>query len=48
MHLLLFLAVPLFAQTSCADMARRPNVTAAMQTATHCRVSVTLRPTGRF
>jgi feruloyl esterase len=45
MHLLLFLAVPLFAQTSCADMARRPNVTSAIQTATHCRVSVSLRPT---
>ena len=45
MHLLLFLAVPLFAQTPCADMARLPNVSAAIQTATHCRVSITLRPT---
>src|SRR2546428_7895173 len=44
MHLLFFLAVPLFAQTPCADMARLPNVTAAIQTATHCRVSITLRP----
>src|SRR5947208_10046591 len=44
MHLLLFLAVPLFAQTPCADMARLPNVTAAIQTATYCRVSITLRP----
>src|ERR1051325_3043579 len=44
MGLLLFLAVPLFAQTPCADMARLPNVTAAIQTATHCRVSITLRP----
>src|SRR5438093_5225127 len=44
MHLLLFLAVPLFAQTPCADVARLPNVTAAIQTATHCRVSITLRP----
>src|SRR3954465_11247780 len=44
--LLLFLAVPLFAQTPCADMARLRNVTAAIQSATHCRVSITLRPTG--
>jgi feruloyl esterase len=44
MRLLLFLAVPLFAQTPCADMARLRNVTAAIQTATHCRVSITLRP----
>src|SRR5205807_7883456 len=44
MHLLLFLAVPLFAQAPCADMARLPNVSAAIQTATHCRVSITLRP----
>ncbi|MGH9162841.1 MAG: tannase/feruloyl esterase family alpha/beta hydrolase [Vicinamibacteraceae bacterium] len=44
MRLLLFLAVPLFAQTPCADMARLPDVTAAAQTATHCRVSITLRP----
>lgn len=44
MRLLLFLAVPLFAQTPCADMARLPGVTAAAQTATHCRVSITLRP----
>lgn len=42
--LLFFLAAPLFAQTPCADMARLPNVTAAIQTATHCRVSITLRP----
>jgi feruloyl esterase len=45
MHLLFFLGVQLFAQISCADMARLPNVTAVVQTATHCRVSVTLRPT---
>jgi feruloyl esterase len=44
MCLLPFLALPLFAQTPCADMARLPNVTAAVQTATHCRVSITLRP----
>jgi hypothetical protein len=44
MRLLLFFAVPLFAQTPCADMARLPDVTAAEQTATHCRVSITLRP----
>src|SRR4030088_767811 len=44
MRLLLFLAVPLFAQTPCADMAHLPDVTAAAQTATHCRVSMTLRP----
>ncbi len=45
MRLLLFFAVPLFAQTPCAEMARARNVTAAEQTATYCRVSVTLRPT---
>jgi feruloyl esterase len=44
MRLLLFLAVPLFAQTPCAEMARLRNVTAATQTATYCRVSITLRP----
>ena len=44
MRLLLFLAVPLAAQTPCADMARLPDVTAAAQTATHCRVSITLKP----
>src|SRR5260370_39414965 len=44
MRLLLFLAVPLFAQPPCADIARLPDVTAAAQTATHCRVSITLRP----
>src|ERR1700674_2167785 len=44
MRLLLFLAVPLFAQTSCANMASLRNVTAATQTATYCRVSITLRP----
>ena len=43
--MLLFLAVPLLAQTPCADMLRLPGVTAAEQTATHCRVSITLRPT---
>src|SRR5580692_7011676 len=43
MHMLLFLAVSLVAQTSCADMGRLPNVTAAIQTATYCRVSITLR-----
>src|SRR4029434_4257377 len=36
--------VPLFAQTPCANMARMRDVTAAVQTATHCRVSITLRP----
>src|SRR5262249_34994150 len=41
---LLLLAVPLFAQTPCADMASLGDVTAAAQTATHCRVSITLRP----
>src|SRR5947209_6063136 len=45
MRLLLFLAVPLFAQTPCAEMARVRYVTAATQTATYCRVSSTLRPT---
>jgi hypothetical protein len=44
MRLLLLLAVPLFAGTPCADMARLPDVTAAAQTATPCRVSFTLRP----
>ncbi len=44
MRLLLFLAVPLFAQTPCAEMARLPNVTTATQTATYCLVSITLRP----
>jgi feruloyl esterase len=46
MRLLLFLALvaPMFAQTPCADLARLTNVTGAIQTATHCRVSVTLRP----
>src|SRR5262245_39140345 len=44
MRLPLLLAVPLFAQTPCADMARLPDVTGAEQTATHCRVSITLRP----
>jgi feruloyl esterase len=42
--LLFFLAVPLSAQTPCADMARLPNVSAALETPTHCRVSITLRP----
>jgi feruloyl esterase len=42
--LLFFLAVPLSAQTPCADMARLPNVSAAIETPTHCRVSITLRP----
>src|SRR4051794_25947594 len=45
MRLLLLMAVPLFAQPPCADMARMRDVTAAAQTATHCRVSITLRPT---
>lgn len=40
----LLLAVPLFAQTPCDDMARLPNVTAAAPSAGHCRVSITLRP----
>lgn len=44
MRLLFVLAAPLFAQTPCADMARLRDVTAAEQTATHCRVSITLRP----
>jgi feruloyl esterase len=44
MRLLLLLAVPLFAQTPCAEMARLPNVTTAIQSATYCRVSITLRP----
>lgn len=44
MRLLPLLAVPLFAQTPCADMERLPDVTAVMQTSTHCRVSITLRP----
>ncbi len=44
MRLLLFLTVPFLAQTPCAEMARLRNVTAATQTATHCRVSITLRP----
>src|SRR5664279_3758663 len=44
MRLLLWLAIPLFAQTPCADMARMRNVTAATQTATYCRISITLRP----
>src|SRR5258708_6725650 len=44
MRVLLFLPVPLFAQTPCADMARLPNVTAAIQTATHCQVTITPRP----
>jgi feruloyl esterase len=45
MRLPLLLAVPLFAQTPCAEMARLRNVIAATQTATYCRVSITLRPT---
>ncbi len=44
MRVLLFLAVPLFAQTPCAEMARLRNVTGATQIATYCRISVTLRP----
>lgn len=44
MRLLLFAALPLFAQRPCADMAGLPDVTEAVQTPTHCRVSVTLRP----
>jgi feruloyl esterase len=44
MRLLLLLAAPLFAQTPCADMARAPGVTAVEQTSTHCRISITLRP----
>src|ERR1051325_9542323 len=44
MRLLFLLAVPLFAQTPCAELARMRDVTAALQTATHCRVSLTLRP----
>src|SRR5258707_1530669 len=44
MRVLLFLAIPLFAQTPCAEGPHLRNVTAAIQTATHCRVSITLRP----
>jgi len=44
MRVLVLLAVPLFAQTPRADMGRLPDVTAAVQTATYCRVSITLRP----
>src|SRR5690242_8921767 len=44
MRLIVVLAVPLFAQTRCADMARLPDVTAAVQTPTHCQVSMILRP----
>src|SRR5215204_5303116 len=44
MRLLLLLAVPLFGQTPCAEMGVLTDVTAATQTATHCRVSITLRP----
>lgn len=42
--LLLLVAVPLFGQTPCAIIARLPDVTSATQTATYCRVSITLRP----
>ena len=42
--MLLLLAVPAFAQTPCANMALQGDVSAAEQTATHCRVSITLRP----
>jgi len=42
--LLFFLAAPVFAQTPCAEMVRLPNVTAAIQTASHCQISITLRP----
>src|SRR2546421_10044096 len=44
MPLLLFLAAPLLAQIPCAELARLRNVTAATQTTTYCRVSITLRP----
>lgn len=44
MPLFFILAVSLLAPTSCADMEHLPNVTAAVQTATHCQVSITLRP----
>lgn len=44
MRLLLFAAVPLFAQTPCAEMARLRSVTAAVETDTICRISLTLRP----
>jgi hypothetical protein len=44
MRLLLLLAVPLFAQRPCADMALLRDVTNAAQTTTHCRVSITLGP----
>lgn len=37
-------AIPLFAQTPCTDMAGLREVTSAVQTETHCRVSITLRP----
>lgn len=41
---LCLLALPLLAQTPCADLARQPNVTVAQQTESHCRVTLTLRP----
>ena len=42
--LVVTLSAPLFAQTSCANMASLRNVTAATQTTTYCRVFITLRP----
>ncbi len=42
--LLFLLAAAFHNRTRCADMVLLPNVTAATQTATYCRVSVTLRP----
>jgi feruloyl esterase len=44
MRLILLLAFPLSAQTPCTELARLSDVTAVAQTATHCRVSITLRP----
>jgi Tannase and feruloyl esterase len=44
MRLLVVLAVPLFGQTPCAEMARLRDVTAVTHTATHCQVSIALRP----
>ena len=44
MRALLFLALPLFAQTPCAELARLRNVTSATETPTYCRVSIRLRP----
>lgn len=44
MRLLLLLAAPALAQIPCSEMSGLRDVTAVEQTATHCRVSITLRP----